>query len=109
MKYHLIKTGAMVLSGTAGLNTNAQLSFLHNYAPGPEFRDGQGSPFLQVPGRRFYIAAHQLIVGFNMYRLKFGLALQDVRVWGQDVSMINRTTTPDNTGSCFMRPGPICC
>ena len=33
-----------------------------------------------------------------MYRLKFGLTLQDVRVWGQDVSTINRTTTANNNG-----------
>lgn len=40
----------------------------------------------------------RLSVGYNMYRLKFGVTLQDVRVWGQDVSTINRTTTPDNNG-----------
>jgi len=33
-----------------------------------------------------------------MYRLKFGLSLQDVRVWGQDVSTINSTTTQNNNG-----------
>ena len=31
-----------------------------------------------------------------MYRVKFGVTVQDVRVWGQDVSTINRTTTADN-------------
>ncbi|WP_315822863.1 hypothetical protein [Paraflavitalea speifideaquila] len=30
--------------------------------------------------------------------MKFGLTVQDVRVWGQDVSTINRTTTQDNNG-----------
>jgi hypothetical protein len=33
-----------------------------------------------------------------MYRLKFGVTAQDVRVWGQDVSTINRTTTQDLNG-----------
>src|SRR5205085_6831943 len=32
------------------------------------------------------------------YRLKFNVTAQDVRVWGQDVSTINRTTTQDLNG-----------
>ena len=89
----------MVLFCTAGLNTNAQLSVSAQLRTRTEFRDGQGSPLPAGARPAFFTSQRtRLIVGFNMYRLKFGLALQDVRVWGQDVSMINRTTTPDNNG-----------
>jgi len=40
----------------------------------------------------------RLSAGFTGYRFKLGITVQDVRVWGQDVSSINRTTTQDNNG-----------
>ena len=40
----------------------------------------------------------RLNAGFTGYRFKVFMALQDVRVWGQDQSSINRTTTEANNG-----------
>ena len=40
----------------------------------------------------------RLNIGYTGYRFKVFMALQDVRVWGQDASSINRTTTEANNG-----------
>ncbi len=65
----------------------------------PEFRDGQGAPLAKGAPDAFFISQRtRLNVSYSMYRLKFGLSLQDVRVWGQDASTINATTTQNNNG-----------
>ncbi|NLR63085.1 alginate export family protein [Chitinophaga varians] len=64
-----------------------------------ELRDGQGAPKLQGTSPAFFTSQRtRLMAGLNTYRLKLGLTVQDIRVWGQDASTINRTTTPDNNG-----------
>jgi hypothetical protein len=64
-----------------------------------EYRDGQGAPLSKGEGLAFFTSQRtRLNFKYNMYRLKFGVSLQDVRVWGQDVSTINRTTTANNNG-----------
>jgi hypothetical protein len=64
-----------------------------------ELRDGQGTPSPKGSKPGFFTSQRtRLTAGYNMYRLQFGLSLQDVRVWGQDGSTINRTTTADNNG-----------
>jgi hypothetical protein len=64
-----------------------------------ELRDGQGSPLsLGAKPAIFTSQRSRLSAGFTGYRFKLGLTVQDVRVWGQDVSTINRTTTADNNG-----------
>ena len=64
-----------------------------------EFRDGQGAPQPVGASPAFFTSQRtRLIAGFSAYRIKLGLTVQDIRVWGQDVSTINRTTTQDNNG-----------
>ncbi|MEC5142303.1 alginate export family protein [Chitinophaga sp. 212800010-3] len=64
-----------------------------------ELRNGQGAPQPQGAAPAFFTSQRtRLMAGFSAYRIKLGLTVQDVRVWGQDVSTINRTTTPDNNG-----------
>ncbi len=59
-----------------------------------ELRDGQGTPSVQdtVPAL-FTSQRTRLNFGYNAYRFKVYASLQDVRVWGQDASSINRITT----------------
>ncbi|MHB1921864.1 MAG: alginate export family protein [Chitinophagaceae bacterium] len=65
----------------------------------PEFRDGQGSPLSKGSPPAFFTSQRsRLNLVYQSSQLKFGLSLQDVRVWGQDGSTINRTTSADNNG-----------
>src|SRR3954471_16548937 len=83
----------------AGVRTNAQFSLSAQLRTRTELRDGQGSPLPQGSSPAFFTSQRtRLNFGYKSYRLKFGATLQDVRVWGQDVSMINRTTTAENNG-----------
>jgi hypothetical protein len=64
-----------------------------------EFRDGQGAPLPQGSSPAFFTSQRsRLFAGFSGYRFKLGLTVQDVRVWGQDASTLNRFTTQDNNG-----------
>src|SRR3954464_7900360 len=98
MKKHSIIPAAVALAGVAiSARTNAQLSLSAQLRTRTELRDGQGAPLPKdAPAAFFTSQRTRLNVGYNMYRLKLGMTLQDVRVWGQDVSTINRTTTADN-------------
>jgi hypothetical protein len=77
----------------------AQLTVTGQLRPRTELRDGQGT--LQKKGEESALFTSQrarLNVGFTGYRFKVFMTLQDVRVWGQDQSSINRTTTEANNG-----------
>jgi hypothetical protein len=77
----------------------AQLSLTGQLRARGEYRNGQGSPISADADPAAFISQRtRLNLEFNTYRLKFGLALQDVRVWGQDVSTVNRSTTQNNNG-----------
>jgi hypothetical protein len=77
----------------------AQLSLSAQYRMRSEFRDGQGAPLPKGTNPAFFTSQRtRLSAGFSGYRLKLGVTVQDARVWGQDVSTINRTTTQDNNG-----------
>lgn len=79
--------------------TTAQFSLSAQLRTRTELRDGQGAPLPESADPAFFTSQRtRLSAGFNTYRLKLGLTVQDVRVWGQDVSTINRTTTQDNNG-----------
>ncbi len=96
-KSAIIPVAAVLICTAAGVRTEAQLSLSAQLRTRTELRDGQGAPLPKGATPAFFTSQRtRLHVGYNMYRLKFGLALQDVRVWGQDVSTINRTTSPDN-------------
>lgn len=81
------------------LISNAQFTLSGQVRTRTELRDGQGAPLPKTAKSAFFTSQRsRLTAGYSTYRLKFGLTLQDVRVWGQDGSTINRTTTPDNNG-----------
>ncbi|MGQ7945880.1 alginate export family protein [Flavobacterium sp. WC2509] len=98
------KNSKSILLGLAialfGYNAaNAQLTASGQFRPRTEFRDGYST--LQSKDMETAVFTSQrtrLNVGFTGYRFKFFVAVQDVRVWGQDASTINRTTTADNNG-----------
>ncbi|HMH23240.1 MAG TPA: alginate export family protein [Puia sp.] len=85
----------LLLSSSA----SAQLSLSVQLRTRTELRDGQGAPLPKgVSPAVFTSQRSRLMLNYSTYRLKLGLSLQDVRVWGQDGSTINRTTTESNNG-----------
>jgi hypothetical protein len=77
----------------------AQLTATGQLRERTEVRAGQGT--LQKEGDKaalFNSQRARLNIGFSGYRFKMFMALQDVRVWGQDASSVNRTTTEANNG-----------
>ncbi|MDQ3844686.1 MAG: alginate export family protein [Bacteroidota bacterium] len=100
MKKKMIYGGILALLCSSGSqNAFAQFSLSGQLRTRTELRDGQGAPLPKGATPAFFTSQRtRLNLGYNMYRLKFGLSVQDVRVWGQDVSTINRTTTQDNNG-----------
>lgn len=64
-----------------------------------ELRNGQGLPQEKDASSALFTSQRsRLNVGFSGYRLKVYTSLQDVRVWGQDGSSINRNTVDANAG-----------
>lgn len=89
----------LVACSLCSLYAGAQLTLSGQVRTRTEFRDGQGAP-LPVGARPAFFTSQRtrLQAGYNASRVKVGVAAQDVRVWGQDVSTINRTTTQDLNG-----------
>ena len=82
-----------------GYFSEAQFTLNAQLRTRTEYRDGQAAPLPKGADPAFFTSQRtRLNFGYNTYRLRFGLTVQDVRVWGQDVSTINRTTTQDNNG-----------
>ncbi|TRX40848.1 alginate export family protein [Flavobacterium restrictum] len=80
-------------------NTSAQLTATGQIRERTEIKAGQGT--LQKKGEKaalFNSQRTRLNLGFTGYRFKIYTSIQDVRVWGQDASSINRTTTEANNG-----------
>jgi hypothetical protein len=77
----------------------AQITLSGQLRTRTELRDGQGtlSPRPADPAL-FTSQRTRLNLGYSGYRLKFFTAVQDVRVWGQDASSINRVTLDANDG-----------
>jgi hypothetical protein len=93
----------MIILTVTGLHASpslmAQLTVAGQLRTRTEFRNGQGSPLPENAKPAFFTSQRsRLSVGYSGYRLKLGLTGQDVRVWGQDLSTINRFTTTDNNG-----------
>jgi hypothetical protein len=80
------------------LNTaQAQLVISGQIRTRSELRDGQGTPSVQDTVPAFFTSQRtRLNVGYTGYRFKLYTSIQDVRVWGQDASSINRTTNANN-------------
>lgn len=91
---------AAILFAMLAVNVGfAQLTLQGQIRTRTELRDGFGAPLPNdTKAAAFTSQRSRLSLGYSTYRLKFGVSVQDVRVWGQDVSTINRTTTQDNNG-----------
>ncbi|MGZ3950699.1 MAG: alginate export family protein [Flavisolibacter sp.] len=84
------------------LHSVAQINLAAQLRTRTELRDGQGSPLPKGAKPSFFTSQRtRLSLGYSAYRLKLNVTAQDVRVWGQDVSTINRTTTQDLNGLMF--------
>lgn len=77
----------------------AQFTLTGQVRPRTEVRDGQGTLQKKDDDAAVFTSQRtRLNAGYGGYRFKIFMALQDVRVWGQDQSSINRTTTDANDG-----------
>jgi hypothetical protein len=89
----------LCLSACFGMlhQAEAQLTLSGQLRTRTEFRDGQGAPLPKEAKPALFTSQRtRLSLNYSMYRIRLGITAQDVRVWGQDVSTINRTTTQDN-------------
>lgn len=90
---------ACLLPCILGTSAYGQLSLGAQLRPRAEFRNGQGSPQSKDADPAFFISQRtRLWAMYANKTLQFKINLQDARVWGQDVSSINRTTTANNNG-----------
>lgn len=96
----ILKTIIAGLTASCFYSTaSAQLTVSAQLRTRTEYRDGLGAPLPKDANPALFTSQRtRLSAGFSTYRLKLGIAIQDVRVWGQDGSTINRTTTQDNNG-----------
>jgi hypothetical protein len=77
----------------------SQLTITTQLRTRAEFRDGQGTPLSKGAKPAFFLSQRsRLSALFNSTRIRTQVSLQDVRVWGQDVSTINRTTVQELNG-----------
>src|SRR5688572_2768259 len=76
----------------------AQLTVSGQIRTRTELRDGQGAPNVDTIPAFFTSQRSRLNVGYAGHRFKFYTSIQDVRVWGQDGSSINRFTIDANDG-----------
>jgi hypothetical protein len=76
----------------------AQLTFSGQVRTRTEYRDGQGTLSTDTIPAVFTSQRTRLNLAYSMYRVKFYASIQDVRVWGQDASSINRITTDPYDG-----------
>ncbi|CAN5594613.1 alginate export family protein [soil metagenome] len=68
----------------------AQFSLIGQLRTRTELRNGLGNlPIKGAPSAAFTSQRARLTFGYKMDRVTFGLAIQDVRVWGQDASTIS--------------------
>src|SRR5258708_671882 len=80
-------------------SAQAQFSISGQVRTRTELRNGQGSVQQRdtVPAL-FTSQRTRINLGYSGYRYKLFTAIQDVRVWGQDASTINRITTDPYDG-----------
>jgi hypothetical protein len=77
----------------------AQFSLTGQLRTRSELRDGQGTLSGKGAVPAFFTSQRtRLNFGYTGHRFKLFTAVQDVRVWGQDASSINRTTLDANDG-----------
>src|SRR5882762_1338707 len=91
----------IVLAGSLGVTTTlrAQVTLSGQLRMRTEFRNGQGTPSVKDTVPAIFTSQRTRVnVGYTGYRFKVYASLQDVRVWGQDASTINRNTTDAYAG-----------
>jgi hypothetical protein len=85
--------GSLVLVLLWSQAAQAQFSLSGQLRTRTELRDGQGTLSPQSAEPAFFTSQRtRLNLGYSGYRFKVFTAVQDVRVWGQDASSINRVT-----------------
>lgn len=73
---------------------SAQVAFSGQIRTRTEFRNGQGTPLAEDAIPAFFTSQRSRFnVGYTGHRFKVFTSLQDVRVWGQEASTVNRITT----------------
>jgi Alginate export len=89
----LLKSALCLLMTVSVISAKAQLVISGQLRTRTEVRAGQGTPAVRdtVPAL-FTSQRTRLNAALQGYRYKFFVSIQDVRVWGQDASTINRTT-----------------
>ena len=87
------------LAGMVPVPLLAQFTLSGQIRTRTELRDGFGSPLNEKQEAALFTSQRtRLNVGYEGYRTKFFVAVQDVRVWGQDASTNNRITNPELNG-----------
>ena len=76
----------------------AQFTFSGQIRTRSELRDGQGTPSKDTVPAFFTSQRTRVNFAYSAHRFKIYTSIQDVRVWGQDASSINRITTDANDG-----------
>jgi hypothetical protein len=76
----------------------AQLTVSGQIRTRSELRDGQGTPSTDTIPAFFTSQRTRVNIGYSAYRIKFYASIQDVRVWGQDASSINRVSLDSYDG-----------
>jgi hypothetical protein len=71
----------------------AQVTFSGQVRTRSELRDGQGTPSVDTVPAFFTSQRTRVNLMYAGYRIRFYASIQDVRVWGQDASSINRFST----------------
>ncbi|GGN05086.1 hypothetical protein GCM10010967_45220 [Dyadobacter beijingensis] len=99
MKKALLLLGMSVAGMLATTRTMAQFSLSGQLRTRTELLDGQGTMLSKGEKPAFFTSQRtRLNAGYKGYRTQFFVAVQDVRVWGQDASSNNRITNPALNG-----------
>lgn len=87
------------LAGWCFSVSNAQLGGYAQLRTRAELRNGQGAPLPEGAPPAFFLSQRtRLNLTYHTGKIKLGVTAQDVRVWGQDVSTTNKSTSQDNNG-----------
>lgn len=96
---YLLLLGITAAGLLAPARTMAQFSLSGQLRTRTELLDGQGTMLSKGEKPAFFTSQRtRLNAGYKGYRTQFFVAVQDVRVWGQDASTNNRITNSSLNG-----------
>lgn len=96
---YLLLLGIIGTGLLAPIRTMAQFSLSGQLRTRTELLDGQGTMLSKGEKPAFFTSQRtRLNAGYKGYRTQFFVAVQDVRVWGQDASTNNRITSSAMNG-----------